>query len=246
MHKLVPNYHQDPPPPRRRRWFRLAMVVGGCVILLAASFWLRDVAIEFYWNQKAMRYREDPTRVVYEDDPRAAMELIAKSNQYRIPWIRDSRGLRDRNWQLPVAYHPEIGDKSLGPLPYLLLHGRNAGSQQRLVAVWLQMDEISDSERILLISAVSLSPSRGDPVTGKEANGTGGFFVRSRRDDHLMIFAGQPKEGDGSRFDIRFELNKAPGKLTGQLQSSGEVRISLEEGQLEILMTREELEGTKK
>ena len=243
MHKLVPDYRADPVPLARRRWFRIAIVIIGLVVLGCTSFWLWNLAVNSYWEHRALIYRDDPTRVVYEDDPRTALALIAKSDRYRVPTIRDSRGLHDKNAQLPVAYHPEIGDMSFGPWAYLLLHGRRAGHGQRLVVVMLKIDEISDSQRMLAIAAFSSLPSREDPVVGNSATGTGGFFVRLKRDDHLRIFAGQPSDDDDSRFDIRFELNNAPGKLTGQLQNNGEVRISLEEGQLEILRTREEAES---
>jgi len=235
MHKLVPDYRADPVTLARRRWFRVAVVGVGLVVLACASFWLWNLAVNSYWEHRALIHREDPTRVVYEDDPRTALALIAKSDRYWVPRIRDSRGLHDKSRQLPVAYHAEIGDKSLGPWPYLLLHGRRAGCQQRLVFVMLTIDEISDSQTILAIIASSTSPSRADP-----ASGAGGFFVRLKHDDHLRIFAGQPRDGDDSRFDIRFELNNASGKLTGQMQPNGEVRISLEEGQLEILRVRED------
>ena len=185
-----------------------------------------------------MAYRDDPSLVVYEDDPRAALELISKSDRYGVPWIRDSRGLKDKSPQLPVAYHSQIGEQSLGRWPYLFLHGRRAADQHRLVVVMLTIDEISDSHRMLLVSALSTSPRRDKPVVGTPSNDTGGFFIRLNRDDRLRLFAGQPEEDNEARFEIRFELNNAPGKLVGQLQGNGQVRIWLAEGRLEILMSR--------
>jgi hypothetical protein len=238
MRKFVPNYSPEPTRLTRRRWFRITIVVGGCAVLLLASFWLRDFAVDTYWNEQAMRYREDAGRVVYEDDPRASLELISKSDRYGVPWIRDSRGLKDKSRQLPVAYHPEIGDRSLGRWPYLFLHGRAAGDGRRLVAVTFGIDEISDSHRMLQVSAFSTSPNRGNPALGTSAKDTGGFFIRLKHDDRLRLFAGQPRADDEARFEMPFELNNASGKLVGQLLENGEVKIWLEEGNLQILRSR--------
>jgi hypothetical protein len=234
MQKLLPDYCSEPPPLTRRPWFRHAAFIVGSLVLAGASLWLWNIAAEFYWEHRALNYSEAPTLIVYEDDPTTALKLIQRSNRYSVPYIRDSRGVRNNHRQLPVAYHPEIGDKSFGTWPYLLLHGRRAGAGKRLVVVTLMLDEISDAERTLLINPFSSTPDR------EGVSGTGGFFIRLKHDDHLRIFAGQPSEKDDSRFYIRFELNDEPGKLIGRLEPNGEVRVWLEEGRLEIFANRKE------
>lgn len=201
-----------------------------------------------------MAWTLPPDRPVLEEEPAAAVKLIASGGQYRPPpkpyfspeWYRQ----RPPGWQCPATYFcPELADIGLTRLTQdkaggvAFIHRRRSrGGVERLVVVEYSQTALGPRGHLTAIYAENFTPAGWHPgeVAGK--SGSVGVVDLWPGPLPLTLFAGQADPSDDSHFTIAFAAGGARGRIDGWLKDKGAMAEAprskpLEETEAELKVT---------
>jgi hypothetical protein len=216
------------------RWRKLVRRLALVLVLLAASGagwrwgpqqWRRMQ--EYRRQRKCMTYTAAPERIVYEEDPKCAENLLSGNLEYR-------RG-RALNGGAAVAmfvpaWLPADPNASGFHEALLFMHERTSpAGKRRLVKVWCDPSwEPAESmpgyfhwEIEQPVSPWAWASAEDVPLeellTAIEEIPTGRLSSPPEQISHIRFFAGQADPADFSHFSIKYELNDAAGMIDGWL-----------------------------
>jgi hypothetical protein len=215
----VPELTYGPRVPwhRRRAWRRFRLWGRIIILVLLVSAWCVERGPKMFWYYRCLTYIAPPDQIVYDDDPPGAASLRAGGR----PW-----------WMSGFARPgPEaLGHLGPGPLPTLLLHGRECpnGSDKLARITVLRHHDRPNGYYLELMHQTYAWPSPVPMARFPALPSACGLFVPVGK--RLRLFAGQPDDEDTTRFTIGYELGGVPGMLEGRLLDDGTVQIRVRDG----------------
>jgi hypothetical protein len=161
-----------------------------------------------------------PDKIVYEEDPVRAEELMKKP-YYEPIFGGEGACLPDvLAWEM-------VGIRHLGRANVFLRERTAPGKETRVVSV-----RVGD-RGFGIFGSVDLWWEVFPPCMGSRArNVTHTYELMLRGRDVLGLYAGQPDPADPSRFMIRYRTRAGEGTLEGQLTTEDQVLFSIRDGPL--------------
>jgi hypothetical protein len=188
-------------------------------------------------HARLMEYEPPANMVVYEEEPNAAADLVARGGGgYAVlPGGEDKPPL---STETPVAHFPPESEALRKRIPggCAFLHWLRAGDREPLVLVSVQLgpgDAAKRSTRTVsftpyLIDAGTVGRG-GPPPTPAGAP----HVVHLTAKETFRVFAGQRDVGDSAHFSIEYVKGGRPATLHGVLQQDGSVGLSTVRKELE-------------
>jgi hypothetical protein len=161
-----------------------------------------------------------PDKIVYEEDPVRAEELLKKPYYEPISGGEGACLLDELAWKM-------VGVNHLGVANVFLRERRAAGKETRIVSVRVGNRWSGPFRGVDLMWEV-FAPGPGNPAR----NVTHTYQLTLRGRDVLTLYAGQPDPADASRFTIRYRTRAGEGVLDGQLTAEDQVLFSIRDGPL--------------
>jgi hypothetical protein len=227
------------PARRWRRWVRpVAVWMGFAAISIGAWQILSSPRVLLLrWQRQCLRYAAPPTTVAYDETPTAKGMLAQPDVQPG----RDPRiggvifAYREPPSFTAYRMHPATttGLSWLAPGP-VMLHARDAGGGERLVAVSIQrvarinlLLKVPGQWDTLFFAAVARPAGWTNNVTAKQGEWACPEFAAPAEVGALRLYAGQADPGDASHFTIDCDTAAGRRVIDGWLQPDDTLKFAL-------------------
>jgi hypothetical protein len=224
------TYGPRPRWHRRWPWFRSIFSVLITSASLIFMIWGRQITRKsalLYHQHQCLTYIAPENQVVFDEDPQAAADLLARSAEYEsfVPVHPFSRAAVTHTprcwtsfeklaWGAAAPQHKHV----------LFLHElRTSNGMRRLVCVILNCEGRFKLESIVINPAdLTNAPSNArTPITVIIGRGSRPHVVMEPREKHIRFYAGQIQRDDPSKFYIRYELDLQEHYICGRLNHDG-------------------------
>jgi hypothetical protein len=228
--QIYPLSHPDALRLRRRRRVRRLILLFVAIVVLSLlagsgqNAWLnmrQHLAMEAA-RKECLTFKHPSDRVVYDDDPSRARQLLASDPKYRY-----ARFTASPNGRGIVTYSTDCADRlfkvadpnyqQLAVCPFV--HARRAGqSAERLVILHIGNRKTVDSNHLEIDLGIAIARPiyalyEPDLLNQK-------YRLELDRDaaTSVRFFGGQPDSRDESRFTVRFQVGDQDCELEARLK----------------------------
>ena len=227
------------PARRWRRWARPAAVVLGCAALLIGVWQVLSSprVLLLGWQRQCLRYTAPPTEIVYDETP-TMKAMLGQPDVF--PGADPLTGApifayREPNHYTAYRMHPGTNRTGawLAPAP-VMLHARDAGGGERLVAVSVQrvarinlLMKVPGNWQTLFFTAVVHPAGLTSDMSAKQGEWQCPEFATPAEVGALRLHAGQPDPNDASHFTIDCDTSAGRRVIDGWLQPDDTLKFAL-------------------